>query len=339
MKLKDIAKLISGEVVGDEELDITGVAGISDAKEGEITFVSDKKFLRHIKDTNASAVIVEEHIESLGKPQVITKNPYYAFARLLEYFYIKPHPCMGISKNAYVSNTATISEDVTIYPFAYISEGVSIGKGTIIYPNVFVGKNTSIGENCLIYPNVTVRENVFIGNNVIIHAGAVIGSDGFGYVFEGGMHQKIPQVGGVIIEDNVEIGSNVTIDRATIGNTIIGKGTKIDNLVQIGHNVTIGKNVILVAQVGIAGSSTIGDGVILGGQVGVADHTTIEAGTMIGAKGGAMGEMKRNIYSGILPMPHREWLKAMAIFAKLPELNKKIQELEKKLNRRENGRY
>jgi UDP-3-O-[3-hydroxymyristoyl] glucosamine N-acyltransferase len=178
---------------------------------------------------------------------------------------------------------------------------------------------------------VAIREGVAIGSRVIIHANAVIGSDGFGYVFEDGIHQKIPQVVGVIIEDDVEIGANVTIDRATTGNTVIGKGTKIDNLVQIGHNVTVGKNVILVAQVGIAGSSKIGDGVVLGGQVGVADHTTIEAGTMIGAKGGAMGEMKRSVYSGILPMPHREWLKAMAVFAKLPELHKKIKELEEKI--------
>ncbi|BCB95148.1 UDP-3-O-acylglucosamine N-acyltransferase [Dissulfurispira thermophila] len=339
MKLKDIANLISGEIVGDRDLDITGVAGILDAKEGDITFVSGKKNLKSIKNTKASAVIVREYIRDLAKPQVIVKNPHYAFAQLLSHFYVRPHQCMGISKNAFVSNTAVIGQDVTLYPFVYVSEGASIGRGTVIYPNVFIGENTSIGENCLIYPNVTIREGVFIGNRVIIQAGAVIGSDGFGYVLEEGVHQKIPQIGGVIIEDDVEIGSNVTIDRATTGNTIIGKGTKIDNLVQIGHNVTVGKNVILVAQVGIAGSSIIGDGVVLGGQVGVADHTTIEAGTMIGAKGGAMGEMKRDIYSGILPMPHREWLRAMAVFTKLPELNKKIHELEEKLKRRENGRY
>jgi UDP-3-O-[3-hydroxymyristoyl] glucosamine N-acyltransferase len=333
MKLKDIANLIDGEIIGDGELDITGAAGISDAKEGDITFLSTQKLLEGLKNSRASAVIIKEPIEGLEKPQIITKNPQYAFAQLLSRFYVKPHPFMGISKNAFVSDTAIIGQDVTIYPFVYISDGVNIGSGTVIYPGVFIGKNSNVGEECLIYPNVAIREGVSIGSRVIIHANAVIGSDGFGYVFEEGMHQKIPQVGGVIIEDDVEIGANATIDRATTGNTIIGKGTKIDNLVQIGHNVTVGKNVILVAQVGIAGSSKIGNGVILGGQVGVADHATVEAGTMIGAKGGAMGEMKRDVYSGILPMPHREWLKAMAVFAKLPELNKKIKELEDKIKK------
>lgn len=338
MKLKEIANLIGGEINGGEDVEITGAAGISDAKEGDITFLSSTKLLNELKSSRASAVIVKRPVTGLKIPQIIAKNPHYAFAQLLSQFYVQPHPCSGISKNAFVSDTAIIGQDVTIYPFAYISDSVNIGSGTVIYPCVFIGKNSSIGEKCLIYSNVTIREGVAIGSRVIIHANAVIGSDGFGYVFENGMHQKIPQVGGVIIEDDVEIGANVTIDRATTGNTVIGKGTKIDNLVQIGHNVTVGKNVILVAQVGIAGSSKIGDGVILGGQVGVADHTIIEAGTMIGAKGGAMGEMKMNVYSGILPMPHREWLKAMAVFAKLPELHKRIKELEEKIGRG-NGRH
>jgi UDP-3-O-[3-hydroxymyristoyl] glucosamine N-acyltransferase len=331
MKLKEIADLIGGEIIGGEDVEITGAAGISDAKEGDITFLSSAKLLKALKNSSAAAVIVKKPVEGIERPQIIAKNPQYAFAKLLSHFYVKPHPCSGISKSAFVSDTAIMGQDVTIYPFAYISDGVNIGSGTVIYPGVFIGKNSSIGEKCLIYPNVAIREGVAIGSRVIIHANAVIGSDGFGYVFEDGIHQKIPQVGGVIIEDDVEIGANVTIDRATTGNTVIGKGTKIDNLVQIGHNVTVGKNVILVAQVGIAGSSKIGDGVVLGGQVGVADHTTIETGTMIGAKGGAMGEMKRSVYSGILPMPHREWLKAMAVFAKLPELHKKIKELEEKI--------
>lgn len=335
MKLKDIANLIDGEIIGDGEIEITGVAGISDAKDGDITFLSGTRLLNELKNSRASAVIVKGHVKGLEKPQIIAKNPHYAFAQILSRFYVKPHPFMGISKNAFVSDTAIIGQNVTIYPFVYISDGVNIGSGTVIYPGVFIGKDSSVGEECLIYPNVTIREGVAIGKKVIIHANAVIGSDGFGYVFEEGTHRKIPQVGGVIIEDDVEIGANVTIDRATTGNTIIGKGTKIDNLVQIGHNVNVGKNVILVAQVGIGGSSDIGDGAILGGQVGVADHTAVEAGTMIGAKGGAMGRMTRNVYSGILPMPHREWLKAMAVFAKLPELNKKIRELEEEIKKKE----
>ncbi len=331
MKLREIASLIDGRIIGDKEIEITGVSGISDVKEGDITFLSSTRLLNELKKSRAAAVILKETVAGLEKPSIVVKNPQYAFAKLLSHFYAKPHPYKGIHKNAYVSDNANIGQNVTIYPFAYIADGASIGSGTVVYPGVFIGEKSTIGENCLIYSNVTIREGVTIGSSVIIHAGAVIGSDGFGYVFEQGAHQKIPQVGGVIIEDNVEIGSNVTIDRATTGNTTICKGTKIDNLVQIGHNVQIGKNVILVSQVGIAGSSKIGDSVILGGQVGVADHTVIESGTMVGAKGGVMGEIKHGIYSGMLPMPHKEWLKAMAIFAKLPEINKKIRELEEKI--------
>lgn len=335
MKLKEIADLTDGEIFGDGEVEITGAAGVSDAEEGDITFLSTPRLLNELKKSRASAVIVKSSIGDIKKPQIITKNPQYTFARLLSYFYIKPHPYMGIDKNAYVSDKAAIEQNVTIYPFAYISDGVRVSSGTVIYPGVFIGSASIIGENCLIYPNVTIRENVTLGSNVIIHSGSVIGSDGFGYIFENGAHQKIPQIGKVTIEDNVEIGANVTIDRATTGNTIIGKGTKIDNLVQVGHNVKVGENVILVAQVGIAGSSVIGDGTVLGGQAGVADHTILEAGTMVGAKGGAMGEMKRGIYSGILPMPHREWLRAMAVFSQLPELNKRVKELEKEIKRLE----
>lgn len=336
MKLKEIASLIDGKIIGDEEIEITGVSGISDVKEGDITFLSGTRLLNALKKSSASAVILNEPVAGLEKPSIVVKNPQYAFAKLLSHFYVKPHQYTGIHKNAYVSDNAIIGQNVTIYPFAYIADGASIGSGTVVYPGVFIGEKSIIGENCLIYANVTIRDNVIIGSNVIIHAGAVIGSDGFGYVFEEGAHQKIPQIGGVVIEDNVEIGANVTIDRATTGKTTIGKGTKIDNLVQIGHNVQIGKNVILVSQVGIAGSSKIGDGVILGGQVGVADHAVVESGTIVGAKGGVMGEIKHGIYSGILPMPHKEWLKAMAIFGKLPELKKKIEELERKIKILEN---
>lgn len=331
MKLENIADLIKGTVIGDAEVEITGVSGISDAQKGDITFLAGTKMLKELKTCQASAVIAKEPLEGIDKPQIITKNPQYAFARLLSHFYVKPQPNRGVSPDAFVSETAHIGENVTVYPFAYIADGAKIGSDTVIYPGVFIGEDSIVGEGCLIYSNVAIREGVSIGNKVIIHAGAVIGADGFGYVFEEGKHQKIPQIGGVIIEDEVEIGAGTTIDRATIGNTIVGKGTKIDNLVQIAHNVRIGRHVILVSQAGIAGSCQIGDGVILGGQVGVADHTVIEAGTMLSSKSGATGEMKKGVYSGTLPMPHRDWLRAMALFAKLPELNKKVRELEEKI--------
>ncbi len=331
MKLEDIAKLVNGEIFGDHELEITGVSGILDAKPGDITFISSKKYLKEIGNCKASALIVKEPVEGISISQLKVSNPYLAFAKLLEFFYVKPFIHKGISKSAIISDKATIGNNVTIFPSVFISEGAVIGDETIIYPFVYIGENTKIGNNCLIYPNVTVRENIEIGNKVIIHSGTVIGSDGFGYVFDNGVHNKIPQVGGVIIEDDVEIGSNVSIDRATLGNTIIGKGTKIDNLSQIAHNVKIGSNSLIIAQVGIAGSTEIGDYVTLGGQVGVADHAKIESQTMIGAQSGIMGNVPKGVYSGSPALPHREWLKAQTIFAKLPEMHKKIKELEDKL--------
>jgi UDP-3-O-[3-hydroxymyristoyl] glucosamine N-acyltransferase len=222
-------------------------------------------------------------------------------------------------------------KEVSIHPFAYISDNVTIGRDTIIYPGVFIGEGTVIGDGCTIYANVTIREKVTVGNRVIIHSGSVIGSDGFGYVWEEGRHYKIPQVGGVIIGEDVEIGANVTIDRATTGNTIIGRGTKIDNLVQIAHNVTIGERSIIVAQVGIAGSSEIGNFVTLAGQVGIPDHVKIADGCIIGAQAGVMGNLSKGIYLGSPAMPHRDWLRSTALFSKLPELNRRIKELEEKV--------
>lgn len=338
MKLREIAGLIGAELTGSPDIEIKGAAGISDAKDGDITFLATAKLVSECIESKASAVIVKELVPEIKKPQLKVSNPQYAFARLLEHFYVKPFIASGISEGAYVSEKAKIGKDVSVYPLAFVSDSVSIGDRTVIYPGVFIGENSSVGDECIIYPNVTIRENVKIGSRVIIHSGAVIGSDGFGYVMEKGIHYKIPQVGGVIIGDSVEIGANVTIDRATTGNTIIGKGTKIDNLVQIAHNVKVGENSIVVAQVGVAGSTEIGNYVVLGGQVGVADHTKIDDGVMVGAQSGAMGHVKKGIYSGSPMIPHRDWLKSIVIFAKLPELSKRIKELEdmiKNIERRE----
>ncbi len=331
MKLRDIAELVGGELHGEGDVEISGVSGLDDAREGDISYIAGPKWVNAALQSHASALLCSVPIAKLDKPQVITRNPQLSFARLLARFYVTPHPVLGISERAFVSGSAKIGAEVTIYPFAYVDEDAEIGAGTVLFPGVFVGRGTVIGEKCLIYPHVTIREGTSIGNRVIVHAGAVIGADGFGYVFDEGVHHKIPQVGTVRIEDDVEIGASTTIDRATTGATVIGRGTKVDNLVQVAHNVKVGRSSIIVAQVGIAGSSRIGDGVILGGQVGVADHTTIESGTMIGAKSGVLGEIKRGIYSGITPMPHREWLKAQAVFAKLPELKKRIEALEETL--------
>lgn len=335
MNLRELASLLNGEIFGDQNVEITGVSGINEAKEGDITFVSAKKYMQTLSGCKASCLIVKEPIADIGITQLKVSNPYFAFAKLLEHFYVKPTKPIGISKDAIISNQSKIGKNVSVFPSSYISDGVSIGDDSVVYPYVFIGENTTLGEKCIIYPHVTLREGVKIGNRVLIHSGSVIGSDGFGYVFEEGRYHKIPQVGGVIIEDDVEIGSNVSVDRATTGNTIIGKGTKIDNLVQIGHNVKIGNNSILVAQVGIGGSTEIDDYVTLGGQVGVADHAKIESGTMIGAQSGVMGNVTKGAYSGSPIIPHRDWLKAHALFAKLPELHKKIRDLEEKIRKLE----
>lgn len=333
MKLRELAGLLDGEVRGDETLEITGAAGIADACEKDITFLAGSRLVKELRKSRAAAVLVKDFIPELDKAQVKTKNPLHAFAKLLGHFYVRRIEHKGISKNAFVSVDAHIARDVTIFDFSYISCRVKIGSGVVVFPGVFIGEDCTIGSDCVIHPNATIREKTVIGDRVVIHSNAVIGSDGFGYVFEDGKHNKIPQVGNVRIEDDVEIGAGVTVDRATTGTTVIGRGTKIDNLVQVGHNVQIGSNVILVAQVGIGGSSRIGDGVILGGQAGIADHTVIEAGTMIGAKSGVLGKMAHGVYSGIPAMQHKEWLKASALFPKLPELKKRIEELERELSR------
>lgn len=330
MKLKEIAAMTGGQVVGDPDVEILGVAGIRDAGEGDATFLSDERLMKECAMSRASCVIVGRPLAEIDKPQIVVKNPYYAFAQLLEHFYVSPVQPAGISDMAFISEKARLGKDVSIHPFAYISDGVVIGDNTVIHTGVFIGKDCVIGARCVLYPNVTIREKVTIGERVLIHPGSVIGSDGFGYVFEGGRHYKIPQVGGIVIGDDVEIGANVTVDRATTGNTVIGKGTKIDNLVQIAHNVKIGENSIIVAQVAIGGSAEIGSHVMIGGQVAVADHATIDDGAMIGGKSGIMGHVKKGIYSGSPAIPHRDWLKASALFARLPELNKRIKELEEK---------
>jgi UDP-3-O-[3-hydroxymyristoyl] glucosamine N-acyltransferase len=332
MKLGDVARHLGGEIAGDPDIDIRGAAGIHDAGEGELTFLADRKLIEPCAGSRASGVVVKQFVPELGKPQIIVANPLYAFAKLLELFHVKPALPTGISGSAFVSPQATIGKDVSVHAFAYVSGGAVLGDRTTIHPGAFIGADSVVGEECVIYPNVTVREGVIIGNRVIIHAGSVLGSDGFGYVFDGGRHYKIPQVGTVVIGDDVEIGANVTIDRATTGKTSIGKGTKIDNLVQVGHNVRIGEHSIIVAQVGIGGSTEIGSHVVLGGQVGIADHAILDDGCMVGAKGGVMGHLPKGIYSGAPVIPHREWLKASALFARLPELHKRIRELEEKLS-------
>jgi len=334
MKLKELADLIGGSVSGDQEVEITGVSGIDEAKHGDITFIADKKRLGDVLKTKASAVIAKSRIEGLSASILVSDNPYFTFARALEVFYVKAVKPSGISDKATVCDGASLGSDVSIYPNVYISGGAVIGSRVILYPGVFIGEGSSIGDESIIYSNATIRENVSVGRKVIVHAGTVIGADGFGYVFEKGEHYKIPQIGGVIIGDNVEIGANVTIDRATTGNTVIGGGTKIDSLVQIGHNVIIGKNCIIVSQVGISGSVKIGDGVVLAGQVGVRDHVKLGNSVMVGAQSGIASDIPDGqIYSGTPAIPHKTWLRVQSIYSKLPEYIKRLHEIERKIDK------
>ena len=343
MKLRELAELIGGRISGNPEVDITGVSSIEDAKEGDITFILDNNSMRDIPAITASAVIVKEEIEELSAQgrvvstsRLIADNPQFTFARALEVFYVNPYVPTGISDKAFIGSNVQIGDEVSIHPNAYISSNVGLGPRVTVSSGVFLGEGVTLGDNSFIYPNVTIRENVKIGNNVTVHSGTVIGSDGYGYVLEKGRHYKIPQVGGVIIEDNVEIGANVCIDRGTVGNTIIGCGTKIDNLVQIAHNVKIGKNCIIVSQAGISGTVEVGDGAILAGQVGVRDHIKIGRKAIVAAQAGVTSDIPEGqVYSGSPAIPHKTSLRASYIYSKLPEYIKRLRKIEKKLNREE----
>lgn len=332
MKLKELANLIGGKISGDPEVEIVGVTGLSEAEDGHITFLADEKRLDELMNSRASAAIVKKEIKGFTASMLIVDNPQYTFAKALEVYHLKPFTATGVSDKAVIGNNVKLDDDISIHPFAYISDNVIVGPRVTLGPGVFLGEGVSIGSDAVIYPNVTVRENVIIGRRVIIHSGAVIGSDGFGYVLEKGIQYKIPQVGGVIIEDDVEIGANVTIDRATVGNTIIGSGSKIDNLVQIAHNVKIGKNCIIVAQAGISGSVEIGDGVVLGGQVGVRDHIKIGDRSMIASRAGIVSNIPAGrVYSGSPAIPHATSLRAQSLYSKLPDLVKRLRDIEKKI--------
>lgn len=333
-KLKELAQWVDGKVVGDGEIEISGVSAIDEAQTGEITFITNPKYLPKLSETCASAVIVSKEVARGDKPLLSVANPYLAFAKILELFSKSPYQPKGIDPNAWISPTAKLGKDLTLYPFVYIGDRCSIGDRVTLYPGVYIGEDSSIGENSILYPNVSVYSGTVIGKRVILHSGVVVGSDGFGYVKEGRKNVKIPQVGRVEIEDDVEIGSNTTIDRATLGKTIIRRGVKIDNLVQVAHNVTLGEDSIIVAQVGISGSTKIGSNVTLAGQVGVADHIEIGDNVMVGAQSGVMSDLAPNqAYIGSPPLPPKEFFRMVAALQKLPEMRRTLIEIEKRLKK------
>ena len=335
--LREIALLLGGSVVGDDGVIIENIRPIEEAGQGDITFLANAKYLKQLKTTEASAVLAAPRTQAEGKNLVLVDDPYVAFGRLLNIFYPVKHSYTGISKDAFIEEGSDISPEATIFPRAYISRGTKIEKGVVVYPGVFIGSNTCIGEDSVLYANVTVYSGAKIGKRVILHSGVVVGGDGFGFAAPGKGNYKIPQVGFVQIDDDVEIGANSTIDRGTLGKTWIGRNVKIDNLVQIAHNVVIGENSVITAQVGISGSTRLGKSVIVGGQTGIVGHIKIGDNVMIAAKSGIHKEIGAGqIVAGSSQMPYRQWLKYEACRTKLPEMKKTLEELKRKIEALEN---
>ncbi len=334
--LKDLAELTGGTLDGDGTIVITGVAGIKEAAPGHITFLANPKYLKELKATKASAVIVSPDTQVEGKPAIRAKNPYLAFSKIVSAFAPVINRPTGIMQGANISSGATVGLGVTIYPGVYVADGADISEGVTLFPGVYIGEGSIVGKGSILYPNVTVREGVKIGERVIIHAGAVVGADGFGYATDGGKHHKIPQIGGVIIEDDVEVGANTTIDRGALGNTVVKRGSKIDNLVMIAHNVVVGEDSILCGQVGISGSTELGHHVVLAGQVGTVGHIKIGDGVMVGAKSGVSNDLDSGKpYSGIPAIPHKEWLRLQATLHRLPDIKKQVGELTRRAEEHE----
>ena len=336
ISLKELSAHVGGVITGDSSVMIHGVAGLKEAGAGEITFLSNPRYAQLLGETKASAVILSKSDPKLQCAQLVVENTYYAFAQILNLLVTEPYRPGGISSHAYIGKDVRLGRGLTIHPFVTIALGAEIGDRVVLYPGVFIGAESRIGADTVIHSNASIREKVRIGERVIIQSGAVIGSDGFGFATYQGRHHKIPQIGTVIIEDDVEIGANVTVDRAAMGKTVVGRGTKIDNQVQIAHNVVVGEHCLLVSQVGISGSAVIGDHVTLAGQTGVAGHLTIGDHVVAGGRSGVTKDIRPNqMVSGYPAIPHRQWLEAQALFGRLPEYRKRIKALEIQLEKLE----
>lgn len=330
-----LARIVGGNLHGDSEKNITGVAPFEHAEPHDITLASDVRFLKNFAETGAGAAIVPESFPDCetwaarGISIIAVKNPRAAWAKIMQLFYPPYHPQWKISDVAHIGKNFACGENPHIGPFAVIGENVTAGDRVVIYPHVYIGDNVSLGDDVTIHANVTIAFGTKIGSRVVIQPGAVIGRDGFGFAPDGDKWERIPQVGNVSIEDDVEIGPLNAVDRATFGTTRIGAGVKTDSQVHIAHNVNVGKNSIMVAQVGISGSVTIGKNVTLAARAGVAQHLTIGDGAILGPKAGAMKNVAENaVLSGTPAIPHRQWLRVQNVMAGLPELRKKVAKLE-----------
>jgi len=339
--LSELAGLLGAVVVGDGSIEIHGVTGIQEAGPGDLTFLANPKYEKYLAETSASAVIVSPdyraRCEELGKPALVVENPYSAFASAVT-TYLEPSLGLprGVHPTAVVDEAAEIGREAAVGAHVVVAAGARLGDRVVVHPGAYIGTDVTVGADSIVYPNATIRRGSAIGERVIIHSGSVIGSDGFGFARETEGHRKIPQVGNVVIEDDVEVGANACIDRATVGTTRIGRGTKIDNLVQIGHNVRIGEGSIVVAQVGISGSTRLGRNVVLGGQVGVAGHIEIGDGVMVGAQSGVTRSVPNGeVVSGYPARRHSLSKRLYACLQRLPSLFERTRDLERRIGKLE----
>ncbi|MFM2337882.1 MAG: hypothetical protein RL115_1075 [Bacteroidota bacterium] len=329
-----IAMMIGGKVEGNATASVTSFGKIEEAKEGQLAFLANPKYEEHLYTTHASIIIINE-AQELKQPVAATlirvPDAYSAFATLLsKYQEIVQQQLTGVQEPSYIAKTASYGDNVFIGAFAYLGENVKLGNGTKIYPNAFIGNNVSIGNNCIIHPGVKIYHDCKLGNNITVHAGTVIGSDGFGFAPQAdGSFKKVPQIGNVVIEDNVEVGANATIDRATIGSTLIKSGAKLDNLIQIAHNVEVGHSTVIAAQAGVSGSTKIGNGVMIGGQAGIVGHIQLGDGAKVNAQSGVSKSIDAGkAVTGSPAYDYTSALRSQAAARKLPDLEKRVKELE-----------
>lgn len=331
--LNEIAALVGGTVSGDGEFRVSGIKALEDATEGEISLYFDPRYRDLLRKTRAGALIVAEKTPLFDGPQLVVEHPGVAYAKTAGFFAPRPTGLSGIHPGAYIHESSKIGEGVTVFPQVYVGADSVIEDGVILFAGVFIGDRVRIGEGSVVHPNVSILHDCWLGSNVIVNAGAVIGSDGFGFIRVQEGHLKIPQIGKVRIEDNVEIGAGSTIDRGALGVTRIGKGVKTDNMVHIGHNVSVGENTLLVAQAAISGSVEIGRDVVVGGQVAIGDHLKVGDGAMIGPQSGVAKSLgPGEVVAGTPTMPHRLWLKTSLLLTRLPGLNERVRRLEKLVN-------
>ncbi len=329
LNLKQIADLVSGEVLGDPGTLVYGVSSITDAGPGDLVFADSRQHLSEAERSPAAAVLTKHHPDNCAKPLVMVPDPRAAFSQVLELFAPASHVDPGVHPAACVAASARVSPDACVGHAAYVGDDALIESGAVISPFAFVGAGVTVGEGTVLFPHVTVYPGCRIGRRVIVHSGSVIGADGFGYTQSSGTHNKVLHIGGVLIDDDVEIGANVTIDRARTGFTEIGAGTKIDNLVHVAHNVKIGRNSIIIAQVGISGSCTVGDNVLLAGQVGLKDHVKVGDGTQVAARAGLISDIPAGSkVAGYPARPFGEEMRIWASLSRLPDLVKQVRALE-----------